>query len=169
MSEREWKVYLSGEIHSDWRARIAEGVREAGLPVRLDAPVCVHEDSDDCGTVILGREDDAFWHDRKGATMNAIRTRTLIGEADVVVVRFGEKYRQWNAAFDAGMAAALGKALITLHDPSAEPCPEGGRRRRPRRLRDPRASGPDPGLRHPRRAARPQGQPGRGMRAAEGP
>jgi len=118
MSEREWKVYLSGEIHSDWRARIAEGVREAGLPVRLDAPVCVHEDSDDCGTVILGREDDAFWHDRKGATMNAIRTRTLIGEADVVVVRFGEKYRQWNAAFDAGMAAALGKALITLHDPS---------------------------------------------------
>ncbi len=118
MSEREWKVYLSGEIHSDWRARIAQGVREAGLPVRLDAPVCVHEDSDDCGAVILGAEDDAFWHDRKGATMNAIRTRTLIAEADVVVVRFGDKYRQWNAAFDAGMAAALGKALVTLHDPA---------------------------------------------------
>ncbi len=116
MNVREWKVYLSGEIHSDWRAQIAEGVRAAGLPVRLDAPVCVHEDSDDCGAVILGREDDAFWHDRKGASMNAIRTRTLIGEADVVVVRFGEKYRQWNAAFDAGTAAALGKALITLHD-----------------------------------------------------
>ncbi len=116
MSEREWKVYLSGEIHSDWRARIAESVGAAGLPVRLDAPVCVHEDSDDCGSVILGREDDSFWHDRKGAAMNAIRTRTLIGEADVVVVRFGDKYRQWNAAFDAGMAAALGKALITLHD-----------------------------------------------------
>ena len=116
MNVREWKVYLSGEIHSDWRAQIADGVRAAGLPVRLDAPVCVHEDSDDCGAVILGREDDAFWHDRKGASMNAIRTRTLIGEADVVVVRFGDKYRQWNAAFDAGTAAALGKALITLHD-----------------------------------------------------
>ncbi len=118
MSAREWKVYLSGEIHSDWRTRIADGVRAAGLPVRLDTPVCVHEDSDDCGAAILGAEDHAFWHDRKGATMNAIRTRTLIGEADVVVVRFGEKYRQWNAAFDAGTAAALGKALITLHDPA---------------------------------------------------
>ncbi len=118
MSEREWKVYLSGEIHSDWRDRITQGVRAAGLPVRLDTPVCVHEDSDDCGAVILGSEDQAFWHDRKGAAMNAIRTRTLIGEADVVVVRFGEKYRQWNAAFDAGMAAAFGKPLITLHDPA---------------------------------------------------
>jgi len=118
MQERVWQVYLSGEIHSDWRARIADGVGEAGLPVRLDGPVCVHADSDDCGAVILGGEDSAFWHDQKGARMNAIRTRTLIGEADVVVVRFGEKYRQWNAAFDAGTAAALGKAVITLHDES---------------------------------------------------
>ena len=117
MSEREWKVYLSGEIHSDWRERIAEGIREAGLPVRLDAPNCVHADSDDCGAVILGAEDQAFWHDRKGAAMNAIRTRTLIENADVVVVRFGDKYRQWNAAFDAGYAAACGTPVITLHDP----------------------------------------------------
>ena len=118
MSERIWNVYLSGEIHSDWRERIAAGVREAGLPVRLDAPVTVHEDSDDCGAAILGAEDNAFWHDRKGASMNAIRTRTLIAEADVVVVRFGDKYRQWNAAFDAGVASALDKAVITLHDAS---------------------------------------------------
>ncbi len=118
MTERLWKVYLSGEIHSDWRERIAEGVAAAGLPVRLDAPITVHEDSDDCGVAILGAEDKAYWHDRKGASMNAIRTRTLIGEADVVVVRFGEKYRQWNAAFDAGAASALGKAVITLHDES---------------------------------------------------
>ena len=117
MSERTWNVYLSGEIHSDWRERIAQGIEAAALPVRLDAPVCVHEDSDDCGAVILGTEEQAFWHDRKGATMNAIRTRTLIAEADVVVVRFGEKYRQWNGAFDAGVASALGKAVITLHGP----------------------------------------------------
>ena len=116
MTERLWKVYLSGEIHSDWRDRITQGVTESGLPVRLDAPVTVHEDSDDCGVVILGSEENAFWHDRKGASMNAIRTRTLIAEADIVVVRFGDKYRQWNAAFDAGVATALGKALITLHD-----------------------------------------------------
>ncbi len=118
MSERVWNVYLSGEIHSDWRERIADGVKEAGLSVRLDAPVCTHEDSDDCGVAILGAETDSFWHDQKGARMNAIRTRTLIADADVVVVRFGDKYRQWNAAFDAGFAAALGKALVTLHDAS---------------------------------------------------
>lgn len=118
MGERTWRVYLSGEIHTDWRDRIADGIAAAGLPVRLDSPVCVHEDSDDCGVTILGREPDAFWHDRKGASMNAIRTRTLINDADVVVVRFGDKYKQWNAAFDAGVASALGKALITLHDPA---------------------------------------------------
>ncbi len=118
MSERTWNVYLSGEIHSDWRERIADGVRDAGLPIRLDAPVCVHEHSDDCGVAILGAEPDSFWHDHKGARMNAIRTRRLIADADIVVVRFGDKYRQWNAAFDAGIAAALGKALVTLHDAS---------------------------------------------------
>jgi YtoQ family protein len=47
--------------------------------------------------------------------VNAIRTRPLLQQADVVVVRFGEQYKQWNAAFDAGMAAALGKPLVTLH------------------------------------------------------
>ncbi len=120
MGERMWRVYLSGEIHTDWRERIAAGVAAAGLPVRLDTPNCVHADSDDCGVVILGAEGDAFWHDRKGASMNAIRTRTLIGEADIVVVRFGDKYRQWNAAFDAGMASALGKALVTQHDRSLD-------------------------------------------------
>jgi YtoQ family protein len=85
--------------------------------VVLDAPVTVHADSDDCGTIILGAENNSFWHDQKGARMNAIRTRNLIEQADVVVVRFGPKYRQWNAAFDAGYAVALGKPIITLHDP----------------------------------------------------
>jgi len=117
MSEKIWSVYLSGEIHSDWRDQIAAGVKLAGLPVHLDEPNCVHADSDDCGAVILGNERDVFWHDRKGAAMNAIRTRTLIAGADVVVVRFGEKFKQWNAAFDAGNAAALGKPLIILHGP----------------------------------------------------
>jgi len=117
MSERIWNVYLSGEIHTDWRQSIAEGVEAADLPVQLHGPVCIHADSDDCGAIILGSEDDAFWHDRKGASMNAVRTRTLLGSADVVVVRFGDRYRQWNAAFDAGIAAESGKALITLHAP----------------------------------------------------
>ncbi|MGP1255470.1 MAG: YtoQ family protein [Kiloniellales bacterium] len=117
MSGRTWKVYLSGEIHSDWREQIAAGVAEAKLPVELTAPVTVHEDSDDCGVAIFGAEENKFWHDRKGAQLNAVRTATLIAEADVVVVRFGEKYKQWNAAFDAGYAAALGKPIVTLHPP----------------------------------------------------
>ena len=116
-SQRTWIVYLAGEIHSDWRERIAAGVEQAGLPVLLTHPVTDHPASDDCGVAILGPEDDKFWHDRKGAGVNAVRTQTLLREADVVVVRFGEKYKQWNAAFDAGQAAALGTPLITLHPP----------------------------------------------------
>jgi len=114
----EWQIYLSGEIHTDWREQIDAGVREAGLPAVLSSPVTDHAASDDCGVRILGEETQPFWHDHKGAKINAIRTRTLIEQADVVVVRFGDKYRQWNAAFDAGYAAALGKPIITLHDPS---------------------------------------------------
>ena len=108
-------VYLSGEIHTDWRERIERGAADAGLDVEFTAPVTDHGASDDCGVTILGAEDKKFWHDHVGAGVNAIRTRTLLEQADVVVVRFGEQYRQWNAAFDAGMAAALGKPLVTLH------------------------------------------------------
>ncbi|MFP3940990.1 MAG: YtoQ family protein [Thermoanaerobaculia bacterium] len=119
-TDRTWLVYLSGEIHSDWRQRIARRVKTAGLPVELAAPVTDHAASDDCGVAILGQEETSFWKDHKGAQVNAIRTRTLLGEADVVVVRFGEKYRQWNAAFEAGYASALGKAIVTLHGPDLD-------------------------------------------------
>ncbi|MCF6337002.1 MAG: YtoQ family protein [Gammaproteobacteria bacterium] len=115
--QKQWIVYLSGEIHSDWRERIQNGAQQANLNVSFVAPVTDHAKSDDCGVEILGAEENNFWHDQKGARMNAIRTRTLIENADIVVVRFGDKYRQWNAAFDAGFAAALGKSIITLHDP----------------------------------------------------
>jgi YtoQ family protein len=108
-----WQVYLSGEIHTDWRERIERGA--AGLDVEFSSPVTDHSASDDCGVAILGAEDKPFWRDHLGAGVNAVRTRTLLEAADIVVVRFGEQYRQWNAAFDAGMAAALGKPLITLH------------------------------------------------------
>ena len=107
------KVYLSGEIHTDWRDQIIAGAK--GLDVAFSGPVTDHEASDDCGVAILGDEADKFWHDHKGAKLNAIRTRRGIEAADVVVVRFGDKYKQWNAAFDAGYAAALGKSLIVLH------------------------------------------------------
>lgn len=109
------KVYLSGEIHTDWREQIMEGAK--GLDVSFNAPVTDHAASDDCGVAILGAEENKFWHDHKGAMVNAIRTRKGIEDADVVVVRFGTQYKQWNAAFDAGYAAALGKSLIILHPP----------------------------------------------------
>ena len=108
-------VYLSGEIHTDWREQITEGAK--GLDVSFQSPVTDHAASDDCGVAIMGAEDDKFWHDHKGAKLNAIRTRKGIEDADVVVVRFGEKYKQWNAAFDAGYAAALGKSIIVLSQP----------------------------------------------------
>lgn len=114
---KTWNVYLSGEIHSDWRERIKQGALAAGLDVEFVAPVTDHAKSDDCGVAILGAEESNFWHDHKGAKINAIRTRTLIEKADIVVVRFGDKYRQWNAAFDAGFASALGKSIIILHEP----------------------------------------------------
>jgi YtoQ family protein len=117
MSGMGWQVYLSGEIHTDWRERIEQGAAAAGLDVTFTAPVTDHSASDAAGTAIFGEQESSFWNDHLGAGVNAIRTHTLIEKADVVVVRFGEQYRQWNAAFDAGYAAALGKPLITLHPP----------------------------------------------------
>ncbi len=110
---KQWTIYLSGEIHSDWRQRIENGADN--LPVTFTAPVTDHAASDDCGVDILGPEENSFWKDHKGAQINAIRSRTLIRGADVIVVRFGDQYRQWNAAFDAGFAVACDKPLIVLH------------------------------------------------------
>jgi len=111
------KAYLSGEIHSDWREKIEQGVSNAGLNLTLLSPITDHAASDDCGDVILGAEDKPFWKDHKASKINAIRTRTLMQKADIVIVRFAEKYKQWNAAFDAGYAAALNKPLIVIHHP----------------------------------------------------
>ena len=111
-------VYLSGEIHTDWREKISDGALAAGLSIKFNAPVTNHDNSDHCGITILGDEDKSFWKDHKGAKLNAIRTKTLIEQSNVVIVRFGDKYKQWNAAFDAGFASALGKPLIIMHDAS---------------------------------------------------
>ncbi len=117
MEERAWTVYLAGEIHSNWRKELTDATIKADLPVDYNTPVLDHGASDDCGVAILGNESSDFWKDHKAAKINAIRTRTLIQEADLVIVKFGDQYRQWNAAFDAGFAVANDKPLITLHDP----------------------------------------------------
>lgn len=107
-------VYLSGEIHTDWREEIRRGAETAGLDVAFTAPVTDHDASDAAGDH-LGPQSEGFWRDHKSSKVSAIRTKTLIEQSDLVVVRFGDKYKQWNAAFDAGYCAALGKPYVTLH------------------------------------------------------
>lgn len=111
----DWNIYLSGEIHTDWRQQLIEGCESHNLPVEFTSAVTNHEASDAAGD-ILGAEESSFWRDHKSAKVNAIRTKTLIESCDLAVVRFGSKYKQWNAAFDAGYCAALGTPYITLHD-----------------------------------------------------
>jgi len=114
----EWTVYLSGEIHTDWRDQIISESKTKNLPISYLSAVTDHDASDDCGVAILGEEEKPYWKDHKGAMVNSIAKKTRIERSDIVVVRFGEKYKQWNAAFDAGYASALGKSMIILHDPS---------------------------------------------------
>lgn len=111
----EWQVYLSGEIHTDWRQQIQSGAEKNNLPVTFTSAVTDHESSDAAGDM-LGKDENNFWRDHKSSKVNSIRTKTMIERCDLAVVRFGDKYKQWNAAFDAGCCAALGKPYITLHD-----------------------------------------------------
>ena len=109
-------VYLSGEIHSDWRQEIINLCNKEKLNISFSSPITNHEASDNCGVEILGNEEKNFWKDNKGANINSIKTKKSIKDCDIVVVKFGEKYKQWNAAFDAGYAAALNKSIIVIHN-----------------------------------------------------
>tara|TARA_B110000208_G_scaffold185728_1_gene241301 strand:- start:199 stop:648 length:450 start_codon:yes stop_codon:yes gene_type:complete len=109
-------VYLAGEIHSNWREEIIQLCQKEKLEVQFSSPVTNHENSDNCGVEILGAEEKIFWKDSKGANINSIRTKKSIQDCDVVIVKFGEKYKQWNAAFDAGYASALNKSIIVIHN-----------------------------------------------------
>jgi len=111
------KVYLSGEIHTDWREQIQAGCAAAGLAVSFCSPVTDHDASDAAGD-LLGVPSENFWRDHQSSRVNLIRTQTQLKSADIAIIRFGDKYKQWNAAFDAGQCAALGKPYITLHDES---------------------------------------------------
>ena len=110
------KVYLAGEIHTNWREEIIDLCDKEKLDIKFTSPVTDHEASDNCGVEILGEEDKNIWKDRKGANINSIRTKKSIQDSEVVIVKFGEKYKQWNAAFDAGYASALNKSIIVIHN-----------------------------------------------------
>tara|TARA_X000001036_G_scaffold311020_1_gene289729 strand:- start:239 stop:685 length:447 start_codon:yes stop_codon:yes gene_type:complete len=109
-------VYLSGEIHTDWRDEIIKLCENENLSIKFSSPTTNHEASDNCGVDILGEEEKNFWKDSKGAKINSIKTKKSIKDSDVVIVKFGEKYKQWNAAFDAGYASALNKSIIVIHN-----------------------------------------------------
>jgi len=111
----QWNVYLSGEIHTDWREQIEQGAKALGLPVTFTSAVTDHDSSDAAGDHLM-HNDNQFWRDHQSSKVNSIRTKNLIEKCDIAVVRFGDKYKQWNAAFDAGQLAALGKPYITLHE-----------------------------------------------------
>jgi len=110
-----FNVYLSGEIHTDWRNEIISKAGELGLDVVFASAVTDHEASDAAGDH-LGEETNSFWRDHKSSKINAIRTKTLIQQSDLVIIRFGDKYKQWNAAFDAGYCAAMNIPYVTLHE-----------------------------------------------------
>ena len=110
-----FNIYLSGEIHTDWRKEIIQLCKNEGLDIKFSSPITNHEASDNCGVEILGDEKEIFWKDIKGANINSIRTKKSIRDCDLVIVKFGEKYKQWNAAFDAGYASALNKSIIVIH------------------------------------------------------
>ena len=110
----KFTVYLSGEIHTNWRNEIQNGVKENNLEIEFVSAVTDHDASDAAGDC-LGEENKQFWRDHKSAKVNVIRTKTLIEKSDLAVIRFGEKYKQWNAAFDAGYCAATGTPYVTLH------------------------------------------------------
>ena len=111
----EWMVYLSGEIHTTWRQEIKQSCKKLNLPIVFTEPNTDHELSDNCGSKILGQEIDKFWNDQKSAKLNSIRIKSSIEQADIVIIRFSDKYKQWNTAFDAGFASALSKPIIIIH------------------------------------------------------
>jgi len=112
-----YTIYLSGEIHSDWREQIKQGIIDKQLDIEVLSPITDHDTSDNVGSNILGAEENSFWKDHKAAKINALRSNSYISRSDIVVIRFGEKYKQWNAAFDAGIATGLGIPTIIMHAP----------------------------------------------------
>ncbi|WP_158736546.1 YtoQ family protein [Alteribacillus sp. YIM 98480] len=121
----ELNVYLAGQIHDDWREEIRQKAEEMELPLHFTAPMENHDRSDNIGEEVIGQQPDKILKDEAASSLNNLRTQILMQKADVVIALFGEKYKQWNTAMDAGTAIALGKPLILirpqeLHHPVKE-------------------------------------------------
>jgi YtoQ family protein len=110
-------IYTAGEIHSDWRSELRAALSDRGVDAEVVGPQEVHDRSDSVGEDILGVQPGSRYRDLMGARMNTLRTRILLGRADLVVAYFGPKYKQWNTATDAGAAVAGGLPLVLVRAP----------------------------------------------------
>ena len=110
-------IYLAGEVHSAWRDDLRNLMSDRDLPVRFVGPQEEHDRSDDVGEDILGPQPSARFRDFAGASVNTLRTRVLLRQSDLAVAFFGDKYRQWNTAADAGAAVAVGIPLLLVRSP----------------------------------------------------
>ena len=107
-------VYLAGEIHSTWRNELRNAA--AHLPIDFVSPMENHDQSDAIGEDILGTQATSALKDETASQFNNLRTRVLMSRADLVIAYFGEKFKQWNTAMDAGQALAQGKPLVLIND-----------------------------------------------------
>lgn len=109
-------IYLAGEIHSDWRDELRAELERRDLPVEFVGPQEVHDRSDSVGEDVLGEQPGNRYRDLVGAGINTLRTRVMMRRVDIVVAYFGERFKQWNTAADAGAAVASGIPLILVRD-----------------------------------------------------
>ncbi len=110
-------IYAAGEIHSDWRQRLRDQLAALGVEATVIGPQEEHDRSDSVGEDILGEQPGPRYRDLMGARVNTLRTRILMRRADLVVAYFGQKYRQWNTATDAGAALAADVPLVLVREP----------------------------------------------------
>ncbi|MBN8236974.1 YtoQ family protein [Halobacillus kuroshimensis] len=111
-------VYLAGQIHDDWRRDIKSKADEKQLPVTFVSPQENHALSDDIGEKILGDQPGQVERDDAASSINNFRTKILLNKSDAAIAYFGESYKQWNTAMDAGAAIQAGKPLILIRPES---------------------------------------------------
>ncbi|GEN51760.1 YtoQ family protein [Halobacillus faecis] len=114
----ELTIYLAGQIHDDWRNEIRKKAEKEKLPINFVSPQENHALSDDIGEKILGEQPSKVYRDDAASSINNFRTRVLLQKSDAVIAYFGESYKQWNTAMDAGAAIQAGKPLILVRPES---------------------------------------------------
>ncbi|MBM7578987.1 YtoQ family protein [Jeotgalibacillus terrae] len=110
----ELTIYLAGEIHSDWRAKLKDQASSLPYTLHFTGPMENHSRSDDIGEEILGEQPNAIFKDDAASAFNNLRTQVLMQKSDLVIALFGEQYKQWNTAMDASAALTMNKPLILI-------------------------------------------------------